>query len=93
MLVTSVVVKTNKYILVKPIVVLTLQNKKFKMLLLVIILPLIGSMLAGLFSNVIGRKGAALLTTTFMFLNVILTFYIFYKTSVCDYLYFVKLKT
>jgi NADH:ubiquinone oxidoreductase subunit 5 (subunit L)/multisubunit Na+/H+ antiporter MnhA subunit len=63
------------------------------MLLLVIILPLIGSMLAGLFSNVIGRKGAALLTTTFMFLNVILTFYIFYKTSVCDYLYFVKLKT
>jgi NADH:ubiquinone oxidoreductase subunit 5 (subunit L)/multisubunit Na+/H+ antiporter MnhA subunit len=56
-------------------------------------LPLIGSIIAGLFSNVVGRKGAAFLTTTFMFLNVLLTFYIFYKTSVCDHLYFVKLKT
>jgi len=63
------------------------------MILLVIMLPLIGSIIAGLFSNVVGRKGAALLTTTFMFLNVLLTFYIFYKTSVCDHLYFVKLKT
>lgn len=63
------------------------------MLLLIIILPLIGSIIAGLFSNVIGRKGAAVLATTFMFFNVLLTFYTFYKTSVCDYLHFVKLKT
>jgi proton-translocating NADH-quinone oxidoreductase chain L len=63
------------------------------MILLVIILPLIGSILAGLFSNVIGRKGAALLTTTFMFFNVLLTFYMFYQVSICQQIYFVKLKT
>jgi proton-translocating NADH-quinone oxidoreductase chain L len=63
------------------------------MILLIIILPLIGSIIAGLFSNVIGRKGAALLSTTFMFLNVLFTLCVFYKVSVCEQLYFVKLKT
>lgn len=56
-------------------------------------LPLIGAISAGLFSYVIGRKGAAFLTTALMFSNVFLTFYIFYKTSFCERLYFVKLGT
>ena len=51
------------------------------MLLLVILFPLIGAIVAGLFSFVIGRKGAAFLTTALMFSNVCLTFYIFYKIS------------
>lgn len=63
------------------------------MLILIIILPLIGSIIAGLLSNVIGRTGAARLTTTVMFLNVILTFCLFYKTSILNHLYFIKLKT
>ena len=49
------------------------------MVLLVIMLPMIGAISAGLFSFVIGRKGAALLTTAFMFINLILTFFIFYE--------------
>jgi NADH-ubiquinone oxidoreductase chain 5 len=61
------------------------------MLLLVILFPLIGAIVAGLFSFVIGRKGAAFLTTALMFSNVCLTFYIFYKISFCECLYFVKI--
>jgi NADH:ubiquinone oxidoreductase subunit 5 (subunit L)/multisubunit Na+/H+ antiporter MnhA subunit len=63
------------------------------MILIIIILPLIGAILAGLFSFVIGRKGAAFLTTALIILNVFLTFYLFYKTSFCGRLYFVKLGT
>jgi NADH-ubiquinone oxidoreductase chain 5 len=56
-------------------------------------LPMIGAISAGVFSFVIGRKGAALLTTAFMFLNVVLTFFIFYKISFCQSLFFVRLGT
>lgn len=60
------------------------------MIILILILPLIGAIVAGLFSYVIGRKGAAFLTTALMISNVFLTFYIFYKTSFCERQYFVK---
>lgn len=63
------------------------------MILLIIILPLMGALIAGFVSNVIGRIGAAIITTALMFLNVFLTFYIFYNTSVCERLYFVKIGT
>lgn len=49
------------------------------MLLLIIFLPLIGAMSAGLFTNWIGAKSASVFTTLIIFLNVFLCF-IFAKT-------------
>lgn len=63
------------------------------MIILIIILPLLGSMLAGLTSNLLGRKGAASLTTFFMILNVILICYIFFQMNINDYVYFIQLPT
>jgi NADH-quinone oxidoreductase subunit L len=63
------------------------------MILLIIFLPLIGSVIAGLFTGVIGRKGAAIVTTGLMCLNVSLTCYLFYKISISERLYFIKMAT
>ena len=63
------------------------------MTILVIIIPLIGAMLAGLCSNVIGRKGAAIITTILMFINVFITMCIFHKILFFRKIYFVKVGT
>ena len=63
------------------------------MLLLIIFLPLIGSLLSGLFSRYIGRNGSAVLTTIIMFANVILTGILFYKVGVLRRLYFINIGT
>lgn len=56
-------------------------------------LPLISFLCAILFSRYIGRSGSAFLTTIITFVNVILTFIIFYKVSVLQRLYFIKVGT
>ena len=63
------------------------------MILLIIFLPLIGSLFSGLFSRYMGRTGSSLLTTIIMFVNVILTVILFYKVSVLRRLYFINLGT
>lgn len=63
------------------------------MILLIILLPLIGFLLCALFSRYIGRVGSAVLTTTIMFVNVILTLILFYKVSVLRRLYFINVGT
>jgi NADH:ubiquinone oxidoreductase subunit 5 (subunit L)/multisubunit Na+/H+ antiporter MnhA subunit len=63
------------------------------MLLLIIFFPLIGSLIAGLFSRYIGRFGSAMVTTIIMFANVILTVLLIYEISVLRRLYFVNIGT
>ena len=63
------------------------------MVLLIVFLPLIGSLLAGFFSRYIGRIGSAMLTTIIMFVNVILTVLLIYEISVLRRLYFVNIGT
>jgi len=63
------------------------------MILLIILLPLIGSLLAGLLSRYIGRSGSALLTTIIMFVNVILTLILVYKSTILQRLYFINIGT
>jgi NADH:ubiquinone oxidoreductase subunit 5 (subunit L)/multisubunit Na+/H+ antiporter MnhA subunit len=69
----------------------TIFYNHINMLLLTIILPLLGTICAGLFGRFIGRVGAAFITTIIMFINVILTVILFYKTSVLQKIYFTKL--
>jgi len=66
---------------------------RFWMILLIILLPLIGSLLAGLLSRYIGRSGSALLTTIIMFVNVILTLILVYKSTILQRLYFINIGT
>jgi len=61
------------------------------MLLLTIILPLFGTICAGLFGRFIGRVGAAYITTIIMFINVILTVILFHNTSLRQRICFTKL--
>lgn len=63
------------------------------MILLIIFLPLISSILVGIFSGEIGRKGVTIVTTGLMCLNVSLACYIFYKISISERLYFIKIAT
>ena len=63
------------------------------MILLILFLPLIGSILSGCVSRYIGRIGSAALTTIIMFVNVILTGIVFYNVSVLRHLYFLNIGT
>ena len=63
------------------------------MILLIIFLPLIGSLFSGLFSRYIGRIGSSVLTTIIMFLNVILTLILLYKVGFLRSIYFINMGT
>ncbi len=63
------------------------------MLLAIIFFPLLGSMCAGFLGHIIGRLGAAYMTTIIMFMNIILTGILFYKISVLQSIYFVNIGT
>jgi len=54
-------------------------------------LPLIGFLSAILFSRYFGRIGSAFLTTSLMFINVILTLMLFFKSFFGENVYFVKI--
>ena len=58
------------------------------MYLSIIFLPLIGSIIAGLFGRYVGKQGAIILTTTLVFLSSLFSFIVFYEVvlshSVCS---------
>lgn len=57
------------------------------MYLLIVALPLISFLIAILFGNYLGRKGAAIVTITLLFFTSLLSFVVFYEVvlshSVC----------
>lgn len=63
------------------------------MTLLIILLPLFGFLSSILLSRYIGRTGSAILTTSLMFVNIILTFILFYKVCILERLCFIKIGT
>lgn len=63
------------------------------MTLLIIFLPLFGFLCAIFFSRFIGRTGSAFLTTSLMFINILLTAVLFYKVCLLERLCFVKIGT
>ena len=53
------------------------------MYLILIILPLLGSIFAGLFGRFVGRKGAVLITVTFLIMCFALSCFAFYEVALC----------
>ncbi len=53
------------------------------MYLLIIFLPLIGSLIAGLLGRYIGKQGAIILTTSLVGLSSLLSFIVFYAVVFC----------
>jgi NADH:ubiquinone oxidoreductase subunit 5 (subunit L)/multisubunit Na+/H+ antiporter MnhA subunit len=53
------------------------------MYILVLILPLLSSILAGLYGRYFGREGCAFLSTFILFLTWLLSLFIFYEVGVC----------
>lgn len=53
------------------------------MYILILILPLLGSVLAGLFGHFFGREGSACLSTISLFLSWLLGLFIFYEVGLC----------
>lgn len=53
------------------------------MYILILILPLLGSILAGLYGHFFGREGSAFLSTTSLFLSWLLGLFIFYEVGLC----------
>ena len=69
------------------------KNWYLKMTLLIILLPLFGFLSSILLSRYIGRAGSAFLTTSLMFVNIILTCLLFYKVCILERLCFIKIGT
>ncbi len=53
------------------------------MYLILIILPLLGSVFAGLFGRFLGRKGSVLITVTFLIMCFALSCFAFYEVALC----------
>lgn len=53
------------------------------MYLLIVFLPLVGSIAAGVFSRVIGEKGAIIISTSLVGLGGVLSIYSFYEVGIC----------
>jgi NADH-ubiquinone oxidoreductase chain 5 len=53
------------------------------MYLVIVLLPLIGSIIAGFFGRFLGSRGAALITTSGVLLSTILSFFAFYECGLC----------
>lgn len=64
---------------------------EFDMTILIIILPFLGFLSSILFSRYFGRTGSAFLTTSLMFINVVLTGILFFKSFFGQNVYFVKI--
>ncbi|MDO8994991.1 MAG: NADH-quinone oxidoreductase subunit L, partial [Sediminibacterium sp.] len=54
------------------------------MYLLLVLLPLIGSILAGLFGRFLGRHGASIISTSCVGLTTLFSWIAFYEVGVCD---------
>jgi len=53
------------------------------MYLLIVILPLLGSMIAGGFGRFCGFRGAALITTSCVFFSFVCSLFAFYEVALC----------
>ena len=63
------------------------------MYLLIIFLPLMGSILSGLFGRYLAKQGACLITIISMFASAFLSFIIFYEVVLCQSITTLKLFT
>lgn len=61
------------------------------MYIFILILPLLGSILAGLCGRYFGREGSALLSTFCLFFSWLLGLFIFYEVGICHSIVDVKL--
>ena len=61
------------------------------MYLLIIFLPLLGFLLSILFTNFISKKGSVFITTFFMGITALLSFFIFYEIVLCHSICTIKL--
>lgn len=64
---------------------------KFKMYLLIIFLPLIGSCSAGLFGRYLGSWGSAIVSTTCLFLSLLISIFAFYEVAIIGCFTYIKL--
>jgi NADH-ubiquinone oxidoreductase chain 5 len=65
----------------------------YKMYLLIIFLSVFGSCLAGLFGRYLGSKGSAIITTSCLFLSLLLSFFAFYEVAFLGCSVYIKLST
>lgn len=63
------------------------------MYLLILYFPLVSFLVLGLFGNFIGKKGANILSTFLIFLNVLISYFIFYEVVLQGSICFIKLFT
>lgn len=63
------------------------------MYLVLIFLPLIGSLVSSLFTNFISKKGASFITIFCMILTSLLSFSVFYEIILCNSICSIKLFT
>jgi len=61
------------------------------MYILILILPLLGSILAGLCGRYFGREGSAILSTSTLFFSWLLGLFIFYEVGICHSVVDIKL--
>lgn len=61
------------------------------MYLLLIFLPLLSSLTAGLFGRYIGPKGSSILTVSCLFITFIISVFVFYEVSLCGSCTYIKL--
>ncbi len=59
------------------------KNKNKIMYLLILLFPLMGSLLAGLFGRFLGFKGATLITTAGVIISTIVSLIVFYEVALC----------
>ena len=63
------------------------------MYLLLVFLPLIGSCLAGLFGRYLGTYGSAFISTSCLFLTLVISFFAFYEVALTGCFVYIKLTT
>jgi NADH-ubiquinone oxidoreductase chain 5 len=63
------------------------------MYLILVFLPLIGSITAGLFGRKIGPKGSSIVTVTLLFISFILSVFVFYEVAIIGSPVYIKLTT
>jgi NADH:ubiquinone oxidoreductase subunit 5 (subunit L)/multisubunit Na+/H+ antiporter MnhA subunit len=61
------------------------------MYILIIIIPLIGCILSGLFGRYFGREGSALLSTLGIFITFMISIFGFYEIAICNTIISIKI--
>lgn len=60
------------------------------MYILIVLLPILASFLAGIFGKFIGKRGSVFITVSFVGLSALLSFFIFYEVALCKGICFFK---